>query len=181
MNKNVCYRVKALLIAFTLTTGIALASGIPRDGRTSEGSVFRSGSPMIMDIDGGVMLGGNALPGVDVQFTSRLNTSARLYAGVEVGFFFSSGTGSTAAIIPILASLSTEFDLSTTVHPMLGISLGPTLSTGGGFSTARFTALFNPGVRFEIGGSTELNAQVRFGAVGSVFVVLPQLGVSFAI
>ena len=98
-----------------------------------------------------------------------------------MGFFFFSGTGSTGVVIPILASLSTEFDASNTVHPMIGISIGPTLSTGGGFSTARFTVLVNPGMRFDLGSATELNAQVRFGAVGSAFVVLPQLGISFAI
>lgn len=169
-------------MAVALVSGAARASGIPREGGSSEGKVFRSGTPVIMDLDGGLIVGGgNALPGIDLQVTARLSTSARLYGGGEFGLFFFSGTGGSAVVIPILASISTEFAGSDKIHPMIGISLGPTLSTGSGFSTARLTFLINPGIRMDIGGATELNAQVRFGAMGSAFVVLPQFGISFAI
>lgn len=144
---------------------------------SSEEPIFRT-APILMDVNAGVLVGGgDALPGMNASVKARLNTDVPLYLGAETGLFFFSG----GAVIPILGTLSTEFTASRDIHPVVGVSVGPSLATGGGYSTARFTLLFNPGIYVDLSRNMALNVLARFGVIGSTFVALPQLGLIFAI
>lgn len=146
----------------------------------TQDSVIRYGSPTQLALKAGILAGaGDALPGMEVQIATRLNTDAVLYGGVESGLYFYSGVES-AAVIPILGTLFTRFTANPNIHPTLGVSAGPALTTGAGFSTARFMLLFNPGIEFDLGGA-ELAALARFGVLGSTFIAAPQLGIIFPI
>jgi len=144
-------------------------------------SIFSNSAPILMDVGAGVLVGGgDALPGLDVRVKARLDSATPLYLGAETGVFIFSGAGS-GAIIPLLGTFSTQFSLTNRVHPVIGISAGPALATGGGYSTARFAFLLDPGFIVDLQKNMALNVLVRFGAVGSSFVVLPQAGLLFAI
>jgi len=150
---------------------------------SSEEPIFRN-APILMDINAGLLVGGgDAMPGIDAAVRGRLNSDVDLplFLGAETGLFFFSSAGTSGAVVPILATLSTEFGATRNVHPVVGISAGPTLATGGGFSTARFTLLVNPGIYVDLNRSMALNLLVRLGVMGSTFVALPQVGLIFAI
>lgn len=167
--------VTFLAVLLVPRTGIAATTG-------SSESVFANNAPVVMDLGAGILVGGgDALPGLDVRIKARLNTATPLYLGAEAGTFIFSGPGSAGAIIPLLGTFSTQFDLTNRIHPVAGISAGPALATGGGYSSARFAVLLDPGFIVDLQRNMALTALVRFGAIGSTFVVLPQVGLLFAI
>lgn len=147
----------------------------------SETSVLQPGHPTLLGMKAGMIVGGgDALPGVEAQVVGRLNTDIPLYAGAEFGVYFYHSTGNSAAVMPIMGTVFTVFSASSTVHPTIGMSAGPALTTGAGFDTARFMLLFDPGVNLALGGM-DLVAQMRFGVLGSTFIAAPQLGLSIPI
>ncbi len=175
------YRLSTLIAALTLVIAqSASAAGLPRDGKSSTEGFFRPSAPWIMDLDAGVMLGsGITAPGIDMMIHARLNTDIRMFLGGEVGLFLQT-SGGTNLIIPVLANYTMEFDTTPTFHPTIGASVGVSFLTGGG-STASFTFLANPGARFDIGQNSELDVKFRLGVISSTFVVIPQVGLAFAI
>lgn len=169
------YRFAFAFIALSLVSNTFAAT------TKSETSVLHREAPTLLAVKTGFIVGdGEALPGVNAQVVGRLNTEFPFYGGAEMGMFIYSETGASAAVIPVLGTIFTEFEASRTIHPTLGVSAGPAFSTGAGLSAARFSLLFDPGIHFALGGA-DLLAQVRFGVLGSTFVALPQLGFAFSI
>jgi hypothetical protein len=166
----------ALVVAQTATA----ASSIPRDNKSTADGFFRPSTPLIMDLDAGLLLAtGTTAPGVDVHVAKRLNTDMPLFLGGELGLFLQT-SGSTSLLIPVLATFGTEFDVSPTFHPTLGLGTGVTFGTATG-SGVQFTFLVTPGARFDINSSNELNVGVRLGSMGGTFIVIPQVGLSFGV
>jgi hypothetical protein len=171
MKKNVASRL--LLLTCLIGSGAfanSLASSV--DARP----------PYQMDFTGGMILdNGTALPGIEAKLTARLNTNLPLYAGGEFGFFLLSTTNNSAAVLPILGTIYTPFEVAQRVSLRMGISAGPVLATGGGYATARFAFLFDPTVLIAVADSVAFNAQVRFGVIGSDFVAIPEVGLTFSL
>lgn len=143
---------------------------------TSHTSVMQPGYPTLLGLKAGMMVGdGDALPGIEAQIVGKLNTEVPLYAGAETGLYFYSGAGESAVVFPILGTIYTQFTANASIHPTLGMSAGPAITTGAGFNTARFMLLFNPGINFALGGM-DLALLARFGVLGSSFIVAPQMG-----
>jgi hypothetical protein len=122
---------------------------------------------------------GNGLPGVNVGLSTRVSDKSPLYLGAELGFFMAMGTPS-YDVLPLLGGLYYQFEPTAVVHPLLGVMAGPVITTGGGYSALRLGALVRPGVNFELGKSVVINAEPRFGVVGSTFVFVPEIGAIFA-
>jgi hypothetical protein len=136
-------------------------------------------SPTVINVDGSLVVGGGqALPGFDLGLSTRLASDAPLYIGADFGVYVSTASPS-FALIPILGSLYYQFEPYSSVHPLLGVLVGPTISTGGGYSDVNFEALVRPGLNIAL-GSTSLNMEARFGVIGPNFVFAPQIGATFA-
>jgi len=135
----------------------------------------------VLNVGGAILSsGGSALPGADVGISVRIADRSPLYAGAELGTFFSLGNAS-YGVFPILGSLYYQFEPVSALHPLLGAMAGPVFSTGGGVSAGRLAVLFRPGFNIELGRRAAINIEPRFGVIGSSFVFIPQAGAIFAI
>lgn len=144
---------------------------------TKAAPALNTTAPYVMDAGVGIMVGGgSALPGVNVAIVKNV-ASTPVYAGINLGVFLDASSPSSAAIIPILGTVLTEIRASEGVFPRLGVSAGPTLATGGGYSTARFALLLDPAIRFDLGSRVDLIAQASFGVIGGAFLAIPRLGI----
>ncbi len=149
---------------------------------TSAGTTEALVSPYYVDADAGILVGGgDGLPGFNVRLNGKINTETPLFLGGEVGLFFFSNYYSSGVVVPILANLTTVFSATRQIRPQIGVSAGPVISTGDGYSTARFGLFLNPGATFDLSRDISMNVLARFGIIGSNFVALPELGLSFAI
>lgn len=165
-----------------ITLMLLFSSTIFAAPMTTRDSVHLTRSPYMMDVNAGILSGGGAaLPGINAQVRGRLNTDAPLYLGGELGMFIYSNDFSSGVVLPIMGSFSTEFLTNTDVHPTLGVSVGPVISSGSSYTTARLAMLFNPGVHIHLDSTMDLNILARLGVIGSPFVALPQIGILFAI
>lgn len=174
------FRLFSISTILFMALGNPILLAAPATTHTTSTNVVLA--PYYLDANAGVLVGGgDGLPGVDVRLNGRLNTEVPLYFGGEVGLFFFSNYAASGAVIPILGNLTTVFNSNRRIRPLLGASVGPVISTGSGYSTARFALLINPGVNFDLSREFSMNVLARFGVIGSTFVALPEVGLSFAI
>lgn len=171
--KKLIYALGLMALCFWFATAEAAVS--------TTTTVGPDNSDYTATLDGAILSsGGTAIPGVTASFAKRLDLSTPLYYGAEMGLFFQTSSP-TYLVIPVLAHASYLFELESPVHPYVGVAAGPAFATGGGLSAVRLELMFRPGLNVELGSGVALNGEFRFGLLGTLSVVQPQLGVVLAI
>lgn len=178
------FKSRFITVAAVVCTALGMLSIAPsaNAAHNHSESTYHANPTTPLDLGAGFILSqGSTYPGLDVQLATRISSELPVYAGGEFGLFFNSGPGYTNTVVPILGTIFAKFHASRRVHPMFGVSAGPSIASGFGRTNVSFGLLMNPGVRFSLGRTTELVTQVRLGVLDAAFVVLPQVALSFPI
>ena len=123
-----------------------------------------------------IIVAHGAAPGVNVQLSAKVLRDAPLFVTVDLGPFFETGYYG-GVVFPILFGAEYQFDLpGTTVHPLIGVNLGPVV-----YRYTVFGMLIRPGLNIDLAHNLQFNIETRLGAMGSAFVFMPVFGLRFQI
>ncbi len=132
------------------------------------------------------LLEGVAGVGASTSLVFRLKANLALYVGLESGFYHWSSGGVSISSIPILPTLYYRVRISgSNVTPYFGASVGISVTIGslafyGSASEIDFMGLARPGIEFELDRQTSFYVEPKLGIIGSTFVFLPNVGVTFS-
>lgn len=105
--------------------------------------------------------------------------SPRVLIGGELAFNIGAGgvAGFTPITMPILGTVVYQFAADGSVHPYIGLSIGPSISISNASTT--FGMLLRPGLSFAINNSMDFALEGRFGAFDGIFFINPLANLAF--
>lgn len=143
----------------------------------------------------------NSTLGVGINMSIAFHTGIPLYVGFDTGFHRWSESQSSDSVsidatltsIPLLATAYYRFDIpGSTVHPFMGISLGPSINIGsakisvsstsesGSATKVFFEGLLRAGIDLDLASDFALSLEPKLGLLKDEFVFLPQVNAVFS-
>lgn len=183
--RQVGSRFAGWIVAGCIVSGAALAAPANPPAQT------KAAVPAINEGTGDVYLSaGLGLPiydgnlgwGVQLGGLTRATADQPLYVGADIGLNFwsfsspSGGPSSSATSVQLLPTAIYRFEWAgmPSVHPFLGLSVGPNIYKAKGTdSRVLFQALVRPGVYTDISKTVALMIEPKFGILRSDFIFLP--------
>ena len=120
-------------------------------------------------------------PGFHFGIHTQLVEEIGLLAGVDFNAFFVSNQQASAVVLGTLPTVFFEWHATDSIHPLLGIEIGPVFGVGDAAKALELAFLLKTGVNVDVTPLLAFNLELRMGVVGSLPSVIPHLGATFAL
>lgn len=196
MKNKFGYLVAAVVLGLFASTNFALAAS------TTEGSVPRAGgedNTWYLSAGPGLAIHSGTGWSINAGALRQAVANSGLYVGADLGLDFwsasasvgptSVSTGATAVQLLPTAIYRFDIDSAPAIHPYFGLSFGPNIYTNSfttnGKSSSNTTlyieTLVRPGIFMPLTSGLALNMEAKFGLLGTAFIFLPNVQVTFTL